>query len=80
MSAPARPGDREPVTYFELQRRRDNTPEPGEATGDDIAKLPPLPASSPWSSANVIPDEPLVDRTQDSDVLGYAVDQHDGDE
>jgi hypothetical protein len=74
MSAPkTRPGDREPVTYFELQRRRDATPEPGEAAGDDISKLPPLPASSPWSG-NQLP-EPTIDRTEDGDFVGVPIDQ-----
>jgi hypothetical protein len=74
MSAPkTRAGDREPVTYFELQRRRDNTPEPGEATSDDIASLPPLPSTSPWSG-NQLP-EPTIDRTEDGDFVGFPIDQ-----
>jgi hypothetical protein len=61
MSAPTIPTDREPVTYFELQRRRDRTPEPGESNGGDIPKLP---ADSPWASDPCGP-EPLIDRTED---------------
>jgi hypothetical protein len=56
-----RPGDREPVTYWELQHRRDKTPEPGEAKPDDFPKLP---ASSPWSR-DPVPKEPTIDRTID---------------
>jgi hypothetical protein len=70
---PTDDGSREPVTYFELQRRRDATPEPGEAAGDDIASLPPLPASSPWSGDQL--PEPTIDRTEDGDTVGVAIDQ-----
>jgi hypothetical protein len=78
MSAPkTRPGDREPISYFEMERRRRQLDEPGENEPGDVPALPP---SSPWSSANVIPDEPLIDRREDGDTTGFPIDQHDGGE
>jgi hypothetical protein len=72
-----RPGDRAPTSYFQLERARRQLDEPGENEVGDFPKLPP---TSPWSSANVIPDEPLVDRREDGDVTGVPTDQHDGGE
>jgi hypothetical protein len=48
----------EPRTYFERQRRK--MTELGEGEGDAIPQLPP---ESPWSTQ--LPDEPLIDRTED---------------
>jgi hypothetical protein len=39
----------EPLTYFELQRRRDANPEIG--AGEISGAMPRLPASSPWSTS-----------------------------
>lgn len=51
-----------PQTLFEIARRRSNAPEPGEA---DLAEsIPPQPPTSPWAH-NLVPDEPLIDRTED---------------
>jgi hypothetical protein len=60
---PLRPGDREPVTYFELERRK--IADPNEPPSDTI---PPLPPSSPWASDPVGP-EPTIDRTEDGDTI-----------
>jgi hypothetical protein len=68
---PLRPGDREPVTYFELARRSKVDPGDTPAPGDTI---PPQPSSSPWASDPVGP-EPLIDRTEDADVMGVPIDQ-----
>jgi hypothetical protein len=69
---PTRPGDREPVSYFELQRRSLNS-DPDIAPRTD-AKLPPLPSSSPWAK-DPVPDEPTIDRTEDGDVMGVDINQ-----
>jgi hypothetical protein len=78
MSAPkkTRPGDREPVSYFEMERRRRQLDEPAENEPGDV---PALPETSPWHS-DPVGKEPTVDRSCDGDVTGYAVDHHDGDE
>ena len=77
MSTPTktRPGDREPTSYFQLERRRRQLDEPVES---EAGNFPALPPSSPWSAENVIPDEPLIDRREDGDVTGFPIDQHDG--
>jgi hypothetical protein len=69
---PSRPGDREPTTYFELQRRSLSS-DPDIAPRTD-AKLPPLPSSSPWAS-EVVGPEPPIDRSEDGDVMGTPIDQ-----
>jgi hypothetical protein len=62
--------EREPVTYFELQRR--SNADPGETpTGNAIPSLPP---SSPWHS-DPVPPEPTIDRSEDGDVMGTPIDQ-----
>jgi hypothetical protein len=53
----------EPVSYHQLQRRRDGL-EAGEPEPGDVPKLPP---SSPFASDPVGP-EPLIDRREDSDT------------
>jgi hypothetical protein len=53
------PDDR-PQTYFELQRRRDQNPEPGREGGKVSDAIPRLPDSSPWSSENPNPIEPPI--------------------
>jgi hypothetical protein len=53
----------EATTYFELQSNRDGLPEPGESKPAPV--MPPLPASSPWSAENMIPDEPTIDRSSE---------------
>jgi hypothetical protein len=64
-SPPLRPGDREAVTYFELERRSSANPgeDPPPSPGD---VLPALPPSSPWHHDPVGP-EPTIDRTEDGD-------------
>jgi hypothetical protein len=52
----------EPVTYHQLQRRRDGLPEAGEPEPGDIPKLPP---ESPWA-ADVVGKEPSIDRSEDA--------------
>jgi hypothetical protein len=77
MSAPkTRPGDREPVSYFEMERRRRQLDEPAENEPGDVPALPP---TSPWHH-DPVGKEPPIDRSCDGASLGYAVDQHDGDE
>jgi hypothetical protein len=62
VSAPkTRAGDREPVSYFEMERRRRQLDEPA---GNEPSDIPKLPADSPWASDPVGP-EPLIDRTED---------------
>jgi hypothetical protein len=75
MSAPKIPDDgtRPATTYYQIQKQRDATPESGEATSDDIASLPPLPQSSPWSGDQL--PEPTIDRTEDGDFVGIPIDQ-----
>jgi hypothetical protein len=64
---PLRPGDREPVTLFELERRK--SAGPGEDTPAlPGAAFPPLPSSSPWAR-DPVPDEPTIDRTEDGDTI-----------
>jgi hypothetical protein len=65
MSTP-KPGDREPVTYWELERRRSSS-DPDHLTGIS-ADLPPLPPSSPWAADPVPPEEP-IDRREDGDFI-----------
>jgi hypothetical protein len=68
LQPPLRPGDREAVTYFELeQRRRSLSDDPVPPSGIS-ADIPPLPASSPWAS-DPVPDEPTIDRTEDGDTI-----------
>jgi hypothetical protein len=62
----------EPVSYFTLEQRR------GGETRLGGQPMPKLPASSPWSG-DPVPAEPLVDRSEDSDTFGRAIDQQDGD-
>jgi hypothetical protein len=57
----------EVTTYFQLQRNRDSVSEVGEAKPGDVPKLP---ATSPWSAENMIPDEPLIDRSEDAATGG----------
>jgi hypothetical protein len=66
-----RPGDREPVTYFELERRK--TADPNEPPSGAI---PPLPSSSPWAR-DPVPDEPTIDRSEDGDgdTMGVDINQ-----
>jgi hypothetical protein len=52
----------EATSYFELERRR------GGETKLGGEPLPALPASSPWASDPVPPEEP-VDRREDGDVF-----------
>jgi hypothetical protein len=66
----SKPND-EATTYFQVQRNRDGLPEPGESIPAPV--MPPLPPSSPFASDPVGP-EPLVDRSEDSDVMGVAID------
>ena len=61
----------EATTYFQLQRNRDGLPEPGESKPAPV--MPPLPPTSPWHH-DPCGDEPLVDRSEDSDVMGVAID------
>jgi hypothetical protein len=55
--------DDQPKTYFEIQRRRDRHPEPGAEGGKISDPVPKLPPESPWTTQ--LPDEPLIDRTED---------------
>jgi hypothetical protein len=57
----------EATTYFQVQRNRDGLPEQGESKTAPV--MPSLPASSPWSAENVIPDEPTIDRSEDGDFI-----------
>jgi hypothetical protein len=61
------PPDKEPISYFELQRNRDGLPEPGDAMPAPV--MPALPPTSPWSTENMIPDELPVDRREDGDFF-----------
>jgi hypothetical protein len=61
MSKPHSDDELEVTTYFQIQRNRDGLPEPGESKPAPV--MPPLPASSPWSAHNMIPDEPTIDRS-----------------
>jgi hypothetical protein len=61
---PLRPGDREPVTFFELARR--SNADLGETPTDNA--IPSLPPSSPWHH-DPVPDEPTIDRTEDGDTI-----------
>jgi hypothetical protein len=63
--------NREAISLFELERRQRHL-EPGQGTISD--DFPPLPASSPWSAANAIPDELPIDRRCDGDTV-----EHEGD-
>jgi hypothetical protein len=58
-----RPGDREPATYHQLQRRGLSS-DPDPRLQGTSADIPPLPPSSPWASDPVGP-EPPIDRTED---------------
>jgi hypothetical protein len=66
--SPLRPGDREPTTYFELERQK--IADPNEPPSGAV---PPLPSSSPWHR-DLVPDEPPIDRTEDGDSMGVAID------
>ena len=59
------------TTYFQLQRNRDGIPEVGEEKPAPV--MPQLPPTSPWHH-DPCGDEPLVDRSEDSDVMGVAID------
>jgi hypothetical protein len=50
---------REPISYFTLEERRRSSDV--KLGGEPLTT--PLPASSPWSAQNVLPDEPLIDRS-----------------
>jgi hypothetical protein len=68
-----KPDDPEPSTYFEIEQRRLNNP--GESkVGSDVSQLPPQPSGSPWSE-DPVPPEPPIDRSEDGDVMGTAIDQ-----
>jgi hypothetical protein len=71
MSKPHSDNQPEVTTYFELQRNRDGLPEPGESKPAPV--VPRLPPTSPWHH-DPCGDEPLVDRSEDSDVMGVAID------
>ena len=74
MSKPHSNDEPEVTTYFQLQRNRDSLPEPGESKPAPV--MPPLPASSPWSAENVLPDEPTIDRSaEDGDFINIHGDQ-----
>ena len=60
MSKPRSDNEPQVTTYYEVQRNRDSVAEAGEAKPGDVPKLP---ATSPWSAENMIPDEPTVDRS-----------------
>jgi hypothetical protein len=72
MSKPHSNNAPEVTTYFQVQRNRDSVSEAGEAKPGDVPKLP---ASSPWSGENVLPDELPIDRSEDSDQMGIPIDQ-----
>jgi hypothetical protein len=55
-----RAGDREPTTFFQLERARRGLDEPVE-----LEPVPALPSTSPWSAENVLPDELPIDRRCD---------------
>jgi hypothetical protein len=64
---PTPPPDREPISYFELQRRREGIPEPGEEKPAPV--IPALPPTSPWHH-DPVPAEPTIDRSQeDGDTI-----------
>jgi hypothetical protein len=71
MSKPHSKDELEVTTYFQVQRNRDGLPEPGESKPAPV--MPPLPPTSPWHH-DPCGDEPLVDRSEDSDVMGVAID------
>ena len=71
MSKPHSNDEPEVTTYFQIQRNRDGLPEPGEEKPATV--MPPLPPTSPWHH-DPCGDEPLVDRSEDSDVMGVAID------
>ena len=73
MSKPHSGNEPEVTTYFQLQRNRDGLPEQGESKTAPV--MPSLPASSPWSAENVIPDEPTIDRSEDGDFINIHGDQ-----
>jgi hypothetical protein len=55
----------EPSTYFEIEQRRLDNP------GEDkvgVVTMPQLPPTSPWAG-DPVPDEPLIDRSEDSDFI-----------
>jgi hypothetical protein len=59
----------EPTAYFTLeQRRRSSDTKPG---GE---KMPPLPASSPWSG-DPVPQEPSINREEDGSTFINQEDQ-----
>jgi hypothetical protein len=61
-----------------MERARRQLDEPGENKPGDLP--PALPETSPWSStANVVPDEPLIDRREDA-ATGAPFDLDDGGE
>jgi hypothetical protein len=68
MPSPIPPADipdddpHEPVSYFTLEQRRLNRET--KLGGEPLTT--PLPATSPWSAQNVLPDELPIDRTEDA--------------
>jgi hypothetical protein len=62
--------DPEPSTYFEIEQNR--LVNPGEEK--TAPTMPPLPPTSPWS-ADPVPPEPPIDRSEDGDTMGVAIDQ-----
>jgi hypothetical protein len=64
-----------PTSYFQLEQRR-----AGETKLGGEALTTPLPVSSPWGSAGMaaVPDEEPIDRSEDSDSFGSAINEHDG--
>jgi hypothetical protein len=58
----------EATSYFELELRRRGSEKLG---GEPLTT--PLPASSPWSAQNVLPDEPPIEG--DANVMGIEIDQ-----
>jgi hypothetical protein len=66
-SSELRPGDRAPISYFELQRQ--GLTDFAEGAGDDI---PMLPSSSPWHS-DPVGQEPFI--TGDANVMNIEIDK-----
>jgi hypothetical protein len=58
-----KPNEREPVSLFELERRKRGL-EPGQGTISD--DFPKLPGDSPWHH-DPVPTEPAINREEDGD-------------